>query len=484
MIQHFFDDDALQKKKIILKNKIKKKNNSKSIFSFFLFIMIVIITILGFFGVSFLVLVVYIKKNMIHVPPNHQAVLYSGQHSRLLRSGWHLVKWPKERLSFVSWNCKEEDDDGNIRRRHYKSYFIPTHKQQLDVCETKAITKNRVTVTINGTLHFKIENVMQVIEGPSNLLGDLSQYVESASRVAISKIDHKDLIGRDDDICSSILQHINEKLKDSGVICTEYLLQHIGMNQTLVKLEETRLVQEKEADLENVKIERDLEILKRREEAETEKKELLAKEKKKRSLCEILSQTEIQQREFDAAMKKQKRDNDKQMQSTYMNNKRIEQEANLRRQRDLIQQKHELKNKQALLDHNLEAIRKELEIEKLKVQKLILVDVKKNELEMSREKSLISVGYTPQLLTAQKIAPDLTKAMQGVERVIVMDGENSTKKVGSIPWNLAMGSLFPEFKPNSTHYNHQLTLSNNNNNSTISPFKPEQSKKSKKKINK
>lgn len=423
--------------------------------------MIVIITIFGFLGVSTLILSGYIKTNFVHIPPNHQSILYSGNSSRVLNSGWYLVKWPIERLSLVDWSCKEEDSDGDMFTRTYRSHFIPINKQQLDVCKIQAMTKNRVTVGINGTLHFRIENVMKVVQGPPNLLGDLTDHVEAASRIAIAKINHEELTGRDDYICSCILQHINAKLKDSGIVCTGYLLQNIDMNESLVKLEETRLIEEKKTDLESVKIERDLEILKRKEEAQTEKEQFLVSEKKKRSLTQILSDAEIHERESEAAMKKQKRENDRNMQSTLMNNKRLQQEASCERERETTQQKYELKKKQAFLDHTMEAIKKELEIEKLRVQKLMLTDMKKNELEIDKEKSLISVGYTPQLLTAQKIAPHLVKSMEGVQRVIVMDGKNSTRKVGSLPWNLTMDSMFPNFQPSSTH--HHISSENINN---------------------
>ena len=430
--------------------------------------MIVTVIILGFLGVSTLVLASYIKKNAVHIPPNHQSVLYSGNNSRVLRSGWYLIKWPKERLSLIDWSCREEDSDGNIFTRTRRSNFIPIHKQQLDVCTTQAMTKNRVTVGVNGTLHFRIENVMQVVQGPPNLLGDLTDHVESACRIAISKIDHKGLIGRDDFICSCILQHINEKLKDSGVVCTGYLLQNIEMNESLVKLEETRLIEERKADLESVRIDRDLEILKRKEEAQTERKQFLVSEKKKRSLTQILSDAEIHERESEAAMKKQKRDNDRNMQITLMNNKRLHQEASCKRERELAEQKYGFKKNQALLDHDMGALKKELEIEKLKVQKLMLTDTEKNKLEIIKKQSLVAMGYTPQLLTAQKIAPHLVKTMQGVERVIIMDGKNSTEKVGSLPWNFAMGGMFPDFKPTLTQHNYQSSSNVNNNSNSNS----------------
>ena len=139
-----------------------------------------------------------------------------------------------------------------------------------------------------------------------------------------------------------------------------------------------------------------------------------------------------------------------------MENKCISEKNMHKRNREMLEMKHKYKKEMANLERNLETAKKELEIEKLMVQKNTLFNAKKDQLEVEKDKAMISTGFTPELLTARSIAPHMTKIMEGVQQVVVLDGKNSTKEVGSLPWNLAMGSMFPDFKPSSNQ--HQITL--------------------------
>lgn len=368
--------------------------------------------LLVFSGILFATL----RKLMFRVPANHVSVIYRSGRTNpvIVHQGWNIYWWPLETIHSVHWECtKESENNGPFVKHVYHSNFIPITPQQLDVVPIQVMTKDRVSVHVNGTLHYKIEDVVSVVNSVPNLLLNLEDCVFSGCRIAISKINHSDLLGKDSEIASDILQHVNEQLKYSGVSCSEFKIQDIELNETLMETHEKSITQQQQLQFEIESAEQQAQTEIRKNQIEEEKTESKRKRElneaegesnKKKRLAELNHEEEMQLLE-DAAQK----------------NQREIQIYTERQMNELV-----LVGKQ--LEKRLENAKKEAEIARVEEESKLIKTRLELEYKTQQLCQLLQAGFDSDQIVSMENAPHIAASLANTQKFVISNGE--------IPWNI------------------------------------------------
>ncbi len=123
----------------------------------------------------------------------------------------------------------------------------------LDVMEQAAITKDNVSVLLDGVLYVRIINPVDASYGIENPYYAVTQLAQTSMRSAIGKLSMDTTFEERDFLNTQIVNAINEAATTWGIQCMRYELKDIKPPATVVKAMETQVAAErqKRADILN-----------------------------------------------------------------------------------------------------------------------------------------------------------------------------------------------------------------------------------------
>ena len=150
------------------------------------------------------------------IVPEKQAYVVErfGRFSRVLSPGLHfLIPSPVDRIAYVHL---------------LKEQAIPIQSQQ-------AITRDNVTITIDGVLYIKIIDAVKASYGVENALFAVGQMAQTTMRSELGKITLDKTFEERDSLNQSIVKTINEASEAWGLTCLRYEIRDISPPRGIVQ---------------------------------------------------------------------------------------------------------------------------------------------------------------------------------------------------------------------------------------------------------
>jgi len=183
------------------------------------------ITSLTTVGVFVLLLVVLIIKTAVIVPQRSEYVIERlGKYSKSIKAGLHIL------IPFI---------DKVAYRRSLK-------EEVLDVPAQSCITRDNVSVTIDGVLYIRVIDAMKSSYGIENYYFAASQLAQTSLRSAIGKIDLDKTFEERESINASVVQAVDEAAQEWGIKVMRYEIKDITPPQTVMHAMEQQMKAERE----------------------------------------------------------------------------------------------------------------------------------------------------------------------------------------------------------------------------------------------
>lgn len=178
---------------------------------------------------------------------------YRKRERRVIKAGLHLLCL--ESVVERVWTYHAETADGRVVECVERVSYINTNNRQLDCAPFYGFTVDKVSVSVNGALHYKITDPIRAFYETDELLLFLEQQIGRATRGVCSGRTYDQIMADDSELSSSMLQAINDGTKSYGVECTNFMIQSIkttpdieNANQALVASEKMIGAQRYEAE--------------------------------------------------------------------------------------------------------------------------------------------------------------------------------------------------------------------------------------------
>ncbi|WP_448211312.1 SPFH domain-containing protein [Colwellia sp. MEBiC06753] len=180
------------------------------------------------FSVQFvlLVLVLAILKSGIKFVPQNRAYVIErfGKYSRTLESG----------LNFLVPFIEQISADRSLK------------EQAVDVPSQGAITKDNITLTVDGVLYFRVLDPMKATYGVDDYNFAVTQLAQTTMRSEIGKMELDKTFEERDAINSAIVSAINEAAQTWGVQVLRYEIKDIIPPQSVMNAMEQQMKAERE----------------------------------------------------------------------------------------------------------------------------------------------------------------------------------------------------------------------------------------------
>lgn len=178
------------------------------------------------FGIVVLVLAVFFAISAIKIVPQQTAFIVEtlGKYSRTLEAGPHFI-WPFiEKVTF----------------RHSLKEFV------LDIPEQICITKDNVSVTIDGVLFFRVVDVYKASYGINNYAQAIIQLAQTTLRSEIGKLDLDRTFEERERINSALIMAIEHATDPWGVKVLRYEVKSITPPRDVLDAMEKQMRAERE----------------------------------------------------------------------------------------------------------------------------------------------------------------------------------------------------------------------------------------------
>jgi regulator of protease activity HflC (stomatin/prohibitin superfamily) len=189
---------------------------------------------------------------LIHVSPNHVIVVHKNERNVLLTGGFHLVKYPFERVAQFEWSYNAEHPDNPNRTiiKRMSGPEIYTQNITMNPAPVVGQTNDGVTVSVNGILTFKISMPVQAVTMMTNLLEFLEICIKNATMETLLCYEHANIKGKSVILAQDIRRKFEGKINEYGVECTEYMIEEITLNDTILKARENAIIKQTEHEKE------------------------------------------------------------------------------------------------------------------------------------------------------------------------------------------------------------------------------------------
>lgn len=183
------------------------------------------ITSLTTLGVFVLLLVVLVIKTAVIVPQRSEFVIERlGKYSKSIKAGLHIL------IPFI---------DRVAYRRSLK-------EEVMDVPAQSCITRDNVSVTIDGVLYIRVIDAMKSSYGIENYYLAASQLAQTSLRSAIGKIDLDKTFEERETINASVVQAVDEAAQEWGIKVMRYEIKDITPPGTVMAAMEQQMKAERE----------------------------------------------------------------------------------------------------------------------------------------------------------------------------------------------------------------------------------------------
>lgn len=166
-----------------------------------------------------------IKKSVYFVPQNRGFVVYTmGKYSQTLSAGINFI------IPFVQTVAA----DRNLK------------EQSLDISSQSAITKDNITLNIDGILFMKVVDAAAATNNITDYKLSVTQLAMTTMRNAIGSLELDDCFQNRDAINAKILSAMTEATQPWGVMVTRYEIKDIDPPQTIREDMEKQMTAERE----------------------------------------------------------------------------------------------------------------------------------------------------------------------------------------------------------------------------------------------
>ncbi len=152
------------------------------------------------------------------------------------QEAWVIESWGKFSNVFQEGGLK-----WIIPVRDRVAYKHSLKEQVIDVQEQAAITKDNVTLNIDGVLYVKVINPIEASYGVSNPYVAVSQLAQTTMRAEIGKITLERTFEERETMNANIVHAINEAAAKWGVQCMRYEIRNIMPPRTVLQAMELQV---------------------------------------------------------------------------------------------------------------------------------------------------------------------------------------------------------------------------------------------------
>lgn len=173
-----------------------------------------------------------------------------GRFNRVLQPGVHIVVPLLESVRTVVWSREEEDRTGRkglTKRVIYSLSTIPTNEQAHDLPAFNSVTMDRISVSVNGIMFFRITDIRKAVYGVNDLYKAIENLVETAIRDFASKTRFENMFTERDRMMSAVVSQLATCEEDWGIKVTKFDVQDIQCSEQLMKATETAAKMQREA---------------------------------------------------------------------------------------------------------------------------------------------------------------------------------------------------------------------------------------------
>lgn len=226
----------------------------------------------------------FLKYSIKIVPANATAIMQQwGKFEKVLGPGAYMMMPLRDSFRGVQWSYPEEGiqtgraprdgTTGPIVRRFVRTNIFDMGDQRLDVVPCQGITSDSVTVSVNGTLNYRIVDPMKAVYEVNDPLAFMVDSVFASVRKVVSECTHIDMIGSDASVAEAIIKQVNDRMENYGITCTQFLVQGIDMNEEIKNSYERAIVTERSRETELARHLAELNFNKEKEKADADREE-------------------------------------------------------------------------------------------------------------------------------------------------------------------------------------------------------------------
>ena len=181
---------------------------------------ILVAAILGFFFV----------KSFKIIPARRVAIEERlGRFYRQLNPGWYWVWWPFSRLRAVRWTYINQKGNLVIMDTDHLS----RERVQMDIPPIKCLSKDKMRVTVDGTVMYTITDVPNAVYETDDTLNLFYQRVTQAVHQSVAKFAAEELTSMKDDVTASIEETVNDA--KFPIRLHAFVLQEVRMDARILE---------------------------------------------------------------------------------------------------------------------------------------------------------------------------------------------------------------------------------------------------------
>ena len=175
-----------------------------------------------------IVILYTLKKGIYFVPQNRGYVIYTlGKYSKTLSAG----------LNFIIPYVQSVAADRNLK------------EQSLEIISQPAITKDNITLDIDGILFMKVTDASAATNNITDYKMSVTQLAMTTMRNAIGSMELDDCFQNRDAINAQILNSMTEATAPWGVMVTRYEIKDINTEQSSLEEIFIKLIKENNNEL-------------------------------------------------------------------------------------------------------------------------------------------------------------------------------------------------------------------------------------------
>lgn len=177
-----------------------------------------------------------------------------GRYVRTLEAGLHFLTPLIEETRRVRWTCALENPYDKASTRAFKLIHdqrrVDVCEQQLDLVPFKMLTVDRLEVSVNCVIYFRVIDAMKAVYSIDNLYGAIASLVETALRAAVCKLKLDETVGGIDAVRAAVTEAVREQEAAWGFSMTRFDLQSIDASRAIVQGSEESIVKARKAEAE------------------------------------------------------------------------------------------------------------------------------------------------------------------------------------------------------------------------------------------
>jgi regulator of protease activity HflC (stomatin/prohibitin superfamily) len=174
----------------------------------------------------FIVILLIIGFTSIKIVPQQQCWIIErvGKYSRMIEAGLHFI------IPFID----------------IIAYKHSLKERAIDISEQAAITKDNVTLLIDGIIYVKITSAVDASYGVENPYYAVTQLAQTSMRSALGKLMMDNTFQTRELLNAQIVEAINEASSEWGIKCMRYEIRDIKPPANIVKSMETQVAAERQ----------------------------------------------------------------------------------------------------------------------------------------------------------------------------------------------------------------------------------------------